>query len=752
MEPVNANGLVALGVEGTKGCGAEPHPEAIHDSRFTIHAAAQPPCAIPAEDWARLAGRLTARQLGELREWVGVMHAFLAAPPEGRALVAARLAAEHAGLRGLSLKSLYRKAAAWRRREAERPGRGWEALVPAAAHAAPAGVAANAAFVQFWRGLVLQNQRVSSRAWDKLLAHLRAGEAIPGVGTWRQLYAAEFPGREAPAVCPYRAGVLLPAGWSKANLMRLLPSKWALTAARQGTLAASALLPSVPRTRAGLLRGQIVEIDDMWHDVKVRAADGAPAERCVELALLDVATGFRSYLLKPIRRRDDGTREVVMARMMPYLIGYWLIVQGYAPGGATVMGEHGTAAADKRLAAAVEAATGGKVRFLAGGKLSKPLAQGLWEGRPRGNFRFKARLEGNHSLLHDLLADVPGQVGKDRDAAPEDLYARDKAEAALLRACRALAARDPDLPARLRWPYLPFQDYAALVAEAVAELNGRTDHALEGWAEQGFVETAWRLGPREPWRPLADLEGLPPAVAAAVRAALEADPALTRARRLSPAEAWERREGDVIRADRAFMPLILGEGLAMRATVSAKVELRVKDPAIDFAATVAGVVRTPEGEERLLRRGQEALVWVNPLEPLVAYVAEPAKDGSWRYLGLAPVLAPSHQDDPEGVAANLKIRAKIQALERREILPWAERRAAEHQADVAWNKHLLAEAQGESRIVNRESMRPDGRRADPRPESQASNLPVQAQRAKPSTASLQASGHGLAGATMDDLI
>ena len=424
-----------------------------------------------------------------------------------------------------------------------------------------------------------------------------------------------------------------------------------------------------------------------------------------------------------------------MARMMPYLIGHWLCVQGYAPGGATVMGEHGTAAADKRLAAAVEAATGGKVRFAAGGKLSKPLAQGLWEGRPRGNFRFKARLEGSHSLLHDLLADVPGQVGKDRDAAPEDLYARDKAEGALLRACRELAARDPALPERLRWPYLPFQDYSALVAQAVADLNGRTDHALEGWAEQGFVETAWRLGPREPWRPLADLEGLPPAVAAAVRAALEADPALTRPRRLSPAEAWARREGDVIRAERACMPLILGEGLAMRATVSAKLELKVKDPAIDFAATVAGVVRTPEGAERLLRRGQEVLVWVNPLEPLVAYLAEPARDGSWRYLGLAPVLLPSHQDDPEGLAANLKIRAKIQALERREILPWAERRAAEHQEDVTWNKRLLAEAR-ENGERKTENGRPDGRRAN-----QASKHP-----------NFQTSGHGLAVATMDDLI
>lgn len=193
---------------GSPACGSTPQI-CLKSAASAVSPAAPAPLAIPAEDWARLAGRLTARQLGELRTWVGVMGAFLAAPPEGRAAAANRLAARFAGeLRGLSLKSLYRKAAAWRRHEAERPGRGWEALVPKSAQAAPAGVAGNEAFVRFWQGLVLENQRVSSRAWGKLLARLRSGESIPGVGTWRQLYAAEFPGREAPAACPYRAGVL----------------------------------------------------------------------------------------------------------------------------------------------------------------------------------------------------------------------------------------------------------------------------------------------------------------------------------------------------------------------------------------------------------------------------------------------------------------------------------------------------------------------------------------------------------------
>ena len=554
-----------------------------------------------------------------------------------------------------------------------------------------AGIGANAAFLEHWHDLVTRNQRVARPAFGALVAELRAGLEIPGYGTWRDIWRAERPGRDLPKECPYKIGALLPMGWSLPNLMRHKPSKWALAATRTGTLAAANLLPMIPRTRAGLKRGQIVEIDDMWHDVKVRYGN-APAERCIELAMLDVATGYRAYLLKPIRRREDGTRETVMARMMPYLLGHWLIVQGYCPAGALICGEHNTAALSKPLAAAIEAATGGKVTFRAGGKLSQPLAQGLWEGKPRGNFRFKARLEGSHSLLHNELGAVPGQVGYTHANAPEALYAMDKAEAELHRACAKLAKADPDLPNRLRWPYIPYADYAALVAEAVGRINARTDHALEGWEAQGFVTGSFRLGPLEPWRDLADLDTLPQGMREAILAQLRADPSLTRTRRLSPAEAWEKRAGDVIRADRCFMPRILGDALAMPATCSDKLELRVKDPAIDLTATVVGIVTDSFGAETLLERGRPYRVWINPLEPTLAYVAEALPDGDTRYLGTAPVLLPTHQDDPEGVTANLKLRAKAQALERAALLPIAQARAAQKQAADAHNRDQIAAA------------------------------------------------------------
>lgn len=649
---------------------------------------------VPSEAIRSMLANLPMRRVERICALCEAVEAFLAAPPAQRALAAKRIAQEYAGRipGGLSLKSLYRKAAAYRAAEDRGQG-GWSAFLPPAAAVgrAAAGIGANAAFLEHWCDLLTQNQRVARTALSRLVAELRAELEIPGYGTWRDIWSAEHPGRDLPAECPYKIGSLLPIGWSLPNLMRHKPSKWALAATRTGTLAAANLLPSVPRTRAGLRRGQIVEIDDMWHDVKVRYGN-KPAERCIEIAILDVATGYRSYLLKPIRKREDGSRETVMARMMPYLIGHWLIVQGYCPEGATICGEHNTAALSKPLAAAIEEATGGKVAFRAGGKLSKPLAQGLWEGRPRGNFRFKARLESSHSLLHNELGDVPGQVGFTRDNAPEQLYAMDKAEAALRRACDALAKADPDLMGRLRWPYIPYADYAALVAEAVRRINARTDHALEGWEEQGFIAGSFRLGPREPWRDLADLDAIPQGMREAILAQLRADPSLTRTRRLSPAEAWEKRAGDVIRADRCFMPRLLGPSLAMPATCSDKLELRVKDPAVDLTATVAGIVTDSSGAERLLTRGRPYRVWINPLEPDIAYVAEVLPDGDTRYLGTAPVMLPTHQDDTDGVTANLKIRAKVQALERAAILPVARLRAAQKQADDAHNRAVIAQA------------------------------------------------------------
>lgn len=653
---------------------------------------------IPMEDMRILVGHLSAQKVAEVRAWCELCEAFLASEPEQRSVVAKRLAEEFSARisGGLSLKTIYRRALKYKTN-------GWRGLIHGqdlrvATQQNSVGISGNMAFIEYWNMLCGEYQRGTAAAFRALVGNLRAGQMIPGYGTWREIWRMERPGRPVPAVCPYRAGVLLPNGWSQANLNRHKPNKYALRVLRTGALSASNLLPMIPRTRAGLLRGQIIEIDDMWHDVKVRYGN-APAERCIELAMIDVATGYRSYLLKPIRRREDNTRELVMPRMMPYLLGYWLVVQGYRAEGALICGEHATAALNQRLKMAIEDVTGGKVRFQAGGILSKPLLKGLYDGRPRGNFRFKARLESSHSLVHSELSAVQGQVGYTHANTPEELYGRDKEERALQRICNALAKASPDLAERLQWPYIPYEDYAQIVRQAVDTINDRIDHSLEGWEEQGFITGTFRASVDDAWQDISQLNALPPAIKEAWLAELKLHPENFKTRRLSPTEAWEKREGDVVRTGRWAMPLILGEELAVVCTVSEQCTLRVKDPEIDLDLTYAAVVHDEDGSESLLQRGSKVKVWVNPLEPTVAYVANEVGV----YKGIVPVMAAGHQDNLESLQRNLGLRQHVLSLERKAIAPTLEARVAERSAAKAHNERVIAEAKAAAKAPHKKA-------------------------------------------------
>lgn len=56
-------------------------------------------------------------------------------------------------------------------------------------------------------------------AWRFMLRDLQSGRSLPGVGTWRSLWAEEHPGEKIPA--SYPCG-WIPKGWQYSNLMRAL--------------------------------------------------------------------------------------------------------------------------------------------------------------------------------------------------------------------------------------------------------------------------------------------------------------------------------------------------------------------------------------------------------------------------------------------------------------------------------------------------------------------------------------------------
>lgn len=596
---------------------------------------------------------------------------FDAAADKAAAAAAIRREYEPQGLAGLSVQSLYRKLKLWREHGA------MAALVDGRAirRTAAGRLADNAEFCAYWANLCADNRRGSGAAYRALFTQLQAGAAIPGVGTWRDIWAAEH-GGTAPAAamqCPYRPYAATPRGWSESSLMRIKPNKYALMAARRGTMAATlACIPSVPRTRAGLECCGAVMIDDMWHEVKVAYAGNRQAQRVVQISMIDVLTGhIIAWLAKPVRERGDGTRETLRQEWMRYFLAHLVCTVGTPAGGCLVMGERGSAKVDDDLARTLAQITGGKVRSGVGGRLSQPLARGLYGGDPRGNPRYKGLLEGFHSLLKNELGATPGHVGGGRAAQPEDVYGMDQADSQLRRIAAALEESRPGLMQRLHMPYLAWEDYMALCGGAYTRIDNRTHHAMEGWENCGFIAGEFRT-PDGQWLQLSGLDAMPPERARAWRSLIDSGALQYRTRRMSPAEAWATRAHERRPLGDWAAPLIMGDNLACACKCDDRLQIAFREPDTLRSHVVAGVLH----DGTTCERGGEYRVWINPLDTARAYIA----DASGKYLGVAPVQTPATYTNQKAIERHLGIRQLAISAEGRRLAPIAaarQRRAAE---------------------------------------------------------------------------
>ena len=586
------------------------------------------------------------------------------------------------GVKGVSAKSLYRKLALAKRE-------GLRALIDgrtmrtvggdAKDGTAQRGLKNNKAFRDFWTTLVCQNKRKSAPAYRALLEMLARGDQIPGVGTWRDIFASEHGGiYPAPDVtCPWSPFTLdAPKGWTMRNLMRFVPSEYALTAARQGTAAAAlTALPTVPFTRVGLAPCQVVEIDDMWYEAKVALAGNRFAQRVAEFAMIDRLTGHViGYLPKPIRERDDGTLEVLRSEWSKYLIAHLLCNVGIPEKGCTIVGEHGTAkTTDKDFAEVIGKLTDGKVKLTAGGILSTAIANGLPDGNHKGNPRKKGFLEGYHALLKNELGNAQGNIGGGRGKEPEETYGLAKIDNNLRRLAESLEMIRPGITERMRFPYMPWNDYAILLHEAYNRLENRTWHKMEGWEECGFVVPEVRASAEMGW---ASLEAMNEKNRLAFHSLVQSGDVEYRVRRMSPREAWESRKGELKTVPAFAAPLIMGEVLARICEVKRDGTMLFKDDTT--LRKIQVVAQLSDG--KVLTKGDMYKVWVNPLNSSLAYVCD--LDGRW--LGTAAVMVAVNPDDEDASLRNLGIRQKAIASRMDELKPYiaAKRREAEQMARI----------------------------------------------------------------------
>lgn len=403
-------------------------------------------------------------------------------------------------------------------------------------------------------------------------------------------------------------GGFVPSGCSVSSL-RAKIQRWCLKNVRQGLKSNAEHQLSTLTTREGLKPGQVYMFDDVWHDNLVQV--GPQAVRVLEFGALDVASACRVHwghipaLLRATETKvkRDGLTQAHFVLFLAHLL-YHI---GYHKDGVTLIMEHGTATLPKGAAELLCACVPGLSIRMGGitGIAQKLL--GGYTGQVGGNPRTKAHLESSHNGIHNFLAWLPGQVGKNRQSIQEATYGRQK-EAHLLAQWREdLCERGrEDLAAALVSPFLTYAQFNELVLLAYMNWNSRREHRLEGWSRNTVLE--YMTAPNQ-WLP-ADRLQMTPLMAEMVRA----NPSLCREVKLSPAEVWERGKGELVRIPQSVYVDLLRtcKGLTREARVYGGM-FKVQDKLLAPQPMVyLGEVITPDGQRRLLGEDTRWQVLLNP--------------------------------------------------------------------------------------------------------------------------------------------
>ncbi len=490
-------------------------------------------------------------------------------------------------------------------------------------------VAERPAFIDFWRSVmeIYQGRDDTGQAAHRAL--VRQLEA------WEHGDASKhIPGYDLP---PARdAFTLLPPGWSYENLMKYKPGPDELAAAKYGRGALSQFRLPVLSTREGLKVGQVVFFDDQDYDLNVNFLGvarhdfrpcGFDAQDC--LSAKQPLHGFKPVLV------DDttGKRRKLLEIDFRWFVVAYLTTVGYRPDTGTVLiVEHGTAAirntAENDFEDRIFRATNGLVKVDRGGIAGQPVHAGMFEGQPRGNFKFKASLESARVRLRNNMADLPGAVGKDRDHAPEGEYGAQRYNQKLLNASQL----NPALAALLQFPRLDWRQFVEATLEYYRLDDTRTEHDLEGWERCGHIVHEYRLtvdsqqwiDARESFAAMTNQQR------EAVCALVESKQALWRTRKMSPQEVWDAGKGELVVVPDHALALLMGPS---EARTDERCENNglfiVKDKALD--AEPMHYDASALIQQGCVERGGKYSVYLNPFAPQRLVVC----DAALRYLGTA---------------------------------------------------------------------------------------------------------------------
>ncbi len=554
-------------------------------------------------------------------------------------------------------------------------------------------------FAEAFKRYCEDNQRACKPAWRAMLRDLRRGVHIPGVGTWRDVWAKQYPGERLPERCP---SDWTPKGWLYSNAIRKFKStKFELVAMRKGLTAARQFAPALYSTRVGLMPGQIYQFDDVWHDVKI-AVPGVNRKlmRPLEFACVDVASTHKiGWGLKPQIQREDGSREGLGKGQFKALVAHILCNVGWHADGCQFVIEHGTASLSDADQEMVTRLTDGAVTFRTSGILGAQVMRGMFRGQGKGNFRVKALIEGSHRLPHYEAASLPAQTGGlSRVDEPEQMYGLDRYASKVLEAWD----RVPEDQRDALWygGALTLSSYRRVMDAIYEAVYGRTDHDIEGWEQNEWMVQEWSVDGRGGWRAAADIPSLPEEMRHVGQIALRT-PGLSRLRRMSPSEVWQRYAGHLQRLPHWAVCDFLGDECYRTVRVGHDGLIAFQDRDLTGSAVklrFAGVVAQPDGTGCRLAPGSEYGLYVLPHDMTKAVVVEA---GTRAVLGIAPAWSAVDPLSVDQVKTMQAAQAQMIALQSQGVRERHAERSDELVARREQNDLLLAGLQTPRKRVNR---------------------------------------------------
>lgn len=501
-----------------------------------------------------------------------------------------------------------------------------------------------------WHSYALKHQRSSREAHRKLMADIRSGVVT------------------VDAPMNPRTGE--PHGMSYTMLMKApyKPDTFTLTNERQGTVASKKHRPRSHRSRVGCQIGQFYFFDDMWHDFYVAVPGQLKASRPLAFHCIDyLSAKFTDYGFKPrMEDPESGKNKTLNEADFRFFVAQMLMQPRINPELGSILGcEHGMAAIREDLARDIYDLSGGLIDIDYSGLDGKPAHAGQWRGPGGGRPEFKASLESAHNLVHNIFSDLPGQTGKDRDHQPEETTGMLKYHEQLMLA----ELGNQSLAGKFEYPFVTWQQFLRIADIRYQEnLNGRTEHKLEGWDKLGFKTLAWRMSEaHQQWSGAEEWAAMTPEQQELTRQIIASNTNLYRERRLSPTEVYQHGNGYLQRAPLAVIAAIMVRDPKLHSNRNEK-KIRNNEWTLEWNELGDDPVRywsevtRPDGSKELLPDGYKANITVNPGAPHLLWVY----DAKERFIGVCQQQDVTSRADQ---AAGFKQLAKVGEMEKRLLAP-----------------------------------------------------------------------------------